>query len=241
MMVAIGIASQQAPAVAALATPVIVNEAPLSVGVGIGVRDAATLYYASQPTGQITFTLFQPGDTTCIGAAAFVSSVAVTANGRYVSPTTFYPTMAGTYRWKASYGGDARNRSATTSCSDLGALFVVAKRSPTIRTTATLSGDLTTTTAATALTGVGPTGPTGTMTFKLYGPNNIICLPPAAFTSTVAVAGNGTYTSPPVTPTLSGTYRWVASYGGDSNNYGGGNLCNDSANTVTIKAKAPAA
>ena len=38
------------------------------------------------------------------------------------------------------------------------------------------------------------------------------------FTTTKAVNGNGAYTSAAFTPTLVGTYRWVASYGGDANN-----------------------
>src|SRR5207247_801058 len=62
----------------------------------------------------------------------------------------------------------------------------------------------------------------GTITFTLYGPNDATCGNAAIFTNTKAVVssggGTGTATSDPFTPSQAGTYRWRASYSGDTNN-----------------------
>ncbi len=71
------------------------------------------------------------------------------------------------------------------------------------------------------LTGTGGAPAGGTITFKLYGPDNCTTL---AYTSpTVTVSGNGTYNSPDpqFTPTSAGTYHWVAEYSGSSPNTNG--------------------
>ncbi len=58
---------------------------------------------------------------------------------------------------------------------------------------------------------------TGTITFTLYLGNTLLN------TETVAVSGNGSYTTPtgytlPTTGTVTGNYQWDASYSGDTNN-----------------------
>ncbi|MFN0070502.1 MAG: hypothetical protein ACKVVP_03295 [Chloroflexota bacterium] len=61
--------------------------------------------------------------------------------------------------------------------------------------------------------------PTGTVSFKLYGPDDVDCSAPPVFTSPlVPVNGNGTYQSAGFTPTGIGTYRWKAAYSGDGTN-----------------------
>ena len=62
----------------------------------------------------------------------------------------------------------------------------------------------------------GGYNPTGTITFKLYAPDGTTVVD----TETATVNnGNGTYSTPNgYLPTATGTYQWVASYGGDSNN-----------------------
>ena len=42
----------------------------------------------------------------------------------------------------------------------------------------------------------------------------------------VAVSGNGNYFSGSFTPTIAGTYRWIADYSGDANNPSVTNACN---------------
>lgn len=68
------------------------------------------------------------------------------------------------------------------------------------------------------LTGTGGAPAGGTITFKLYGPNDCTIL---AYTSpTVAVSGDGTFNTPnpQFVPTAPGTYHWVAVYSGSSPN-----------------------
>ena len=81
----------------------------------------------------------------------------------------------------------------------------------------------------------GGANPTGTITFKLYGPNDATCSNTAIFTSTVTVSGNGSYGSTPAfTPTAAGTYRWIANYSGDANNNATSNACNGANENVTV-------
>jgi hypothetical protein len=73
----------------------------------------------------------------------------------------------------------------------------------------------------------GGDAPTGTIVFRLYGPDDLLCQDPPAFTSTVTVSGNGTYTSGAFTPSHSefGTYQWTADYSGDSDNNPASSAC----------------
>ena len=60
----------------------------------------------------------------------------------------------------------------------------------------------------------GGNNPTGTITFTLTSPSNTV-----VDTESVAVSGNGNYTTPiGSVPTQVGTYYWLASYSGDTNN-----------------------
>jgi hypothetical protein len=60
----------------------------------------------------------------------------------------------------------------------------------------------------------GGASPTGTITFTLIAPGGA-----TVDTETIAVSGNGTYSTPhSFVPAAAGTYQWVASYGGDANN-----------------------
>lgn len=73
----------------------------------------------------------------------------------------------------------------------------------------------------------GGDAPTGTIVFRLFGPDDLLCADPPVFTDTVTVSGNGTYTSDPFTPSHSefGTYQWTADYSGDANNNPASSAC----------------
>jgi uncharacterized repeat protein (TIGR01451 family) len=75
--------------------------------------------------------------------------------------------------------------------------------------------------------------PTGKITFTLYGPNDATCANAIA-TSTATVTGNANYNSDPFTPTLAGTYRWIANYSGDVNNEATTNACNGANENVIV-------
>jgi hypothetical protein len=91
------------------------------VALGGTVSDTATIATSSSsgPTGTMSFALFGPGAPTCTGAPVFTSSRPVQGNGSYTSDP-FVPTAPGTYRWVASYSGDADDASALTSCANPG-------------------------------------------------------------------------------------------------------------------------
>src|SRR5204862_4351481 len=85
--------------------------------------------------------------------------------------------------------------------------------------------------------------PTGLITFTLYGPNDLTCGNAAIFTNTKAVVssggGTGTATSDPFTPSQAGTYRWKASYSGDTNNAAIATACNDPGETSVVNQATP--
>jgi len=79
----------------------------------------------------------------------------------------------------------------------------------------------------------------GTITFKVYGPNDATCTGAVLDTKVANVSGPGNYPSGAVTPTAVGTYRWTAAYSGDDNNEAKSSPCNAANETSTVN-KAPA-
>jgi hypothetical protein len=119
----------------------------------------------------------------------------------------------------ASYGGDSNNNGVSGS---FGAEpEVVSNASPTLTTTPNPTVVASGTSAATLTDSAQLSGgyfATGTITFTLHDPNGIV-----VDSETVAVSGNGTYTTPtgytlPTTGTVTGIYQWDATYSGDANN-----------------------
>ena len=217
------------------ATPTLRTQASASTPVNSPISDTATLVGGFNPTGTITFNLYGPNDATC-ATSVFTSTKAVSGNGWYTSGS-FTPGVGqdGTYRWIATYSGDANNTApAASSCSDPNESVVVTpKAQPTLTTRASASVPVGGTISDTATLGSG-SSPTGTIAFTVYGSGDTTCTTPLA-TSRAAVSGNGSYSSAPFTATTPGTYRWVASYGGDSHNLTAGpTACNDPNESVTV-------
>jgi hypothetical protein len=97
-----------------------------STTAGGGIADTANLVGGNAPTGTITFGLFGPDNSNCSGTAVFTSTPTVAGNGSY-SSDPYTAVVAGTYRWVASYSGDANNNPATTACNDVNETsFVIA-------------------------------------------------------------------------------------------------------------------
>jgi len=79
---------------------------------------------------------------------------------------------------------------------------------------------------------------TGSITFRLYGPEDPTCSAAPAYTSAaVPVSGDGDYGSPAFTPTAAGTYRWTATYSGDDENEAVPGSC-DGAEAAVLVGKA---
>ena len=75
--------------------------------------------------------------------------------------------------------------------------------------------------------------PGGTITFNVFGPGDSSCATSLS-SSTATANGNGTYTSGTFTPSSPGTYLWVASYGGDSDNNGATASCGATGESVVV-------
>ncbi len=206
------------------------------------LTDSALLTGGSHPSGTITFTLLL-GSTTVDTETATVHGDAtyVTSKG-YTLLTT--GTVTGTYQWDASYGGDSANNSVSDT-NNAGEQVVVSDASPSLSTTPsptslTLSGPTppTLTDSATLSAGYHPTG---MITFKLFYGTTLVD------TETAGVHGNGTVSTPtgytpatpptdPNEPTITGTYQWQVSYGGDPNDKTASDLNNPGEQTVISSA-----
>jgi hypothetical protein len=218
--------------------PAISTQATSAVTIGQSISDQASISAGSSPGGTIVFRAYDPGDTSCANPPAFVSSaVAVSGNDDYDSPA-FTPSQAGTYRWRAFYSGDARNEAVSGACNDSGEISSVAQAAPAIASQA--GPGIVGQSISDQATLSGGVAPTGTITFKAYGPNDSGCAKAPAFTSTpVTVSGNGGYSSPSFTPTQVGSYRWIASYSGDTNNQSVAGSCNTANETSTVVRATP--
>jgi hypothetical protein len=183
----------------------------------------------------VTFELFAPGDVTCASTPVFASTVAL--SGATAQSVGFTQAAAGTYRWVATYNGDANNSSVRGNCGDATETRAVARAIPTIATQASGnivvgSGSLSDQATVTGI--VNPIGPQ-MVTFRLYGAADATCTGAPVFTSTVALSA-ATAQSASFTPVAAGRYRWVATYEGDTNNLSVSGACGDLTETATATA-----
>jgi hypothetical protein len=203
--------------VTTIKAPPMINTIPggtVTIGSGANLTDSATLSGGFNPTGTITFTLFDPSNV-----SVYTNVVTVNGNGTYdtstgTNPGGFLPDTVGTYHWVASYSGDANNNSVTSGMAD--EPETVIKATPMITTvpgpTVVLGSGVALTDTATLSGGFNV--PQGTITFTLFDPSNVV-----VHTEIVSVDGNGDYSTPDgFIPTVAGTFQWVATYSGDANN-----------------------
>ena len=215
--------------------PTLTTQASAATVVGGSISDTATITggNATIPTGTITFTLFGPDDATCGNTPIFTSTVPVSSgNGSYPSDP-FSPTEPGTYRWIASYSGDVSNSAVSTTCGDAAEAVVVSLTVPALSTAASGNVPLGGAISDSATLSNG-NSPTGTIRFDVFGPNDIGCSGGPAFTVTVPVSGNGTYSSGDFVPTAGGSYRFVATYSGDAANASVSTPCGDPAEVANV-------
>ncbi|MEA2217451.1 MAG: hypothetical protein QOJ35_77, partial [Solirubrobacteraceae bacterium] len=230
-----------------LAAPTIATTASADIAIGGGqLTDTATVSGRSTPLAGATidFRLYGPDDATCAGTPVFQSlNVAYPVAGGPVTSAAFTPASVGTYRWRATYSGDANNLMVAGACNDANENAVVRKATPTITTTASPNIQL----GAGTLTDHATVGgridaqPGATITFRLYGPGDATCTGTPVFAPAAVdypVAG-GSVTSAAFTPTQGGTYHWVATYSGDANNALVTGACNDANETTTVTTTPP--
>ena len=80
----------------------------------------------------------------------------------------------GTYRWIATYSGDANNSGVAGLCNDANENVTVGTANPTMATTAS-AGVAVGGNVSDSATIAGGFNPTGSITFTLYGPNDATC------------------------------------------------------------------
>jgi len=201
--------------------------------VGQPIDDTATLSGGDSPRGWITWYLYE-ANTGCVKSVDPVS-VPVDGDGMYTTPQ-ITPAYAGTYQWVAAYSGDDNNNPTSSTCDDVNEQSVLSKASPSIATTASSNtlGQPIDDTATLS----GGDSPTGALRWSLYSAGTG-CVTPLFTSTPVAVGGDGTYTSPSFTPTSAGTYQWVASYGGDTNNNSIASSCTDSNEQSVVSQASP--
>lgn len=232
----------------------------LSIGTGVtSVKDSATISLgggSATPTGSISFFLCKQDSGTCTTGGTAVGSTSI-AGGSFpktVSSPTAYVTSAGRYCWRAEWPGDAANGIPPASDSAATECFTVNPVTPTLSTSAgadVVLGNAVTDSATLGGTATRPANPVinltgtagpaadGTITFKLYGPSDTGCGDLVYTSPTVAVSGNGSYSSPApqFAPSAPGNYHWVAVYSGSSPNTSGvthNAACTDSDEDVTV-------
>jgi IPTL-CTERM motif len=224
-------------------TPTLSTVASPGGTVGVPISDTATLsgggIASAAPTGTIIFTLFSNALCSPANLVFTSSPVTVTGNGSFTSPP-FTPSVSGIFHWIATYSGDANNAPTATLCGSATESVIVAKATPTLSTVASSPGVTLGAAIFDKATLSGGNAPTGQIAFTVYGPNDTNCTTPTN-TSVVTVNGNGPYTSASFTPSLIGTYYWVATYSGDLNNASVITACANVSESVIVSAAVTAA
>ncbi len=220
--------------------------ADLALGAG-SLSDSATVggRGGSLAGATIDFRLYGPGDENCTSAPVFHPAlVSYPAAGGSVSSPAFTPTQAGTYRWTASYSGDANSLPSVSACNAPGEMTTVARATPALATVASADVALGAGTLSDSATVDGRYHPAAgaTVDFRLYGPDDPGCAAAPAFESLGVAypAAEAPVSSAAFTPALPGTYRWVASYGGDAANAAVTGSCGDPGETTVVSAAVPA-
>lgn len=179
----------------------------------------------STASGTVTYTLYSNNTCSTTLTATGSPSTKTVVNALVPDSTAVTLTTAATRYWKAVYGGDALNSSASSTCF----AFTVAKASPTVDlvvnpTVSPMKAGGTARGAAT-LTGA-TTAAAGTLVYTVYSDSD--CTTVRTMTSnpsTVTVANHVPPLSSALTFSSIGTFYWKAVYNGDTNNNGASSAC----------------
>jgi hypothetical protein len=192
------------------ATPAInTQQHPPSTQVGSSIADSATVTGGFDPSGTVTFNLYNNPNGT--GTPLFTDTEPLV--GGTATSAGYTATATGTDYWVATYNGDSYNNPVTSGPAS--EPVTITPATPSINTqqqppSATVGSSI-----ADRATVAGGFNPTGTVTFLLHNNPNGTGTP--LFVDTEPLVG-GTATSAGYTATATGTDYWVATYNGDSNN-----------------------
>lgn len=191
------------------ATPTLTGSAANTI-VGGTIHDEVSLSGGFSPSGEVTFSVYAPSDSTC---ATPLETSTVPIQSAHATSANFTTPQVGSFRWTASYPGDANNEAFDLVCNQIS---VVAKASPTLSGVATSFVEVgqSITDSVTLAAGFSPEA---NLVFRAYGPNDPTCATTPKYVATVSVSGNGPYIPLGFAPAR-GLYRWTVTYGGDANN-----------------------
>ncbi|MFL5874139.1 MAG: hypothetical protein ACJ75T_11810 [Solirubrobacterales bacterium] len=212
----------------AKATPTLTGSAS-SATVGGNIHDTVTLAGGFSPSGEVTFRVYGPGDTSC---ATSLETTTVPVSGVKATSADFAPQQAGSFRWTASYPGDANNEPSSLTCNAANQSSVVAKASPGLAGTAT-STPVEGSTITDQVTLSGGFAPGGQIVFRAFGPGDASCGSTPVYQATISVSGNGPYSPAGFSPGR-GLYRWTAQYEGDAGNQATALSCNASGQSSIV-------
>ena len=225
--------------------------------VALSWSPSGTFSYGTLNAGQTSppqaFTLTNSGSsataalkialTSVTGPASAFTKTADTCTGTSLGPkkscsvTVTYTAPATSQTDTATLTATSKKAAATATVTLAGA-SATAKASPALVTAPSAGG-----TAGTVLNDTGTlsggASPGGSITFNLYDPSHTGCTGTPAYTTTVPVSGDGSYTTANTTAaTAAGTWNWTATYSGDANNNPAASLCGAEQVTVTPAAAA---
>ncbi|MGO9581828.1 MAG: hypothetical protein ACLP36_03375, partial [Acidimicrobiales bacterium] len=186
------------------------SQLPTTATVGSSIADKATVSGGDNPTGSVTFNLYN--NATATGPALFTDTETLGTGGMATSKG-YTTTVAGTDYWVATYNGD--NNNPSVSSGNASEPVSITKASPMLSTKQKPATAAVGSSIADQATVSGGYNPGGTVTFKLYSNSSGTGTP--LFTDTEQLCG-GVATSKGYTATAAGTDYWVATYNGDSNN-----------------------
>jgi hypothetical protein len=211
--------------------------------VPIGSNISDTAYIQGAAAGQVTyvqFHLFAPGDGKCTGTDLYAGGRKAVTGSSSVTSDAIPASQAGDYHWTAqlfdaSSGGNLLD---TTGCGDMGETSHVTRTTPTLTTSAagpvTIGSSINDTATISGLT--SPDG-SGTITFTAYAPNadgsaDTNCSTMVYSKTVTGISADGAYGSGNFTPSgkapqIAGTYEWIASFSGDTNNAPTATKCGD--------------
>jgi hypothetical protein len=182
-------------------------------------------------TGTVTFSFWLDDVGTCAGNPMYVGDpqpvtqledFAYASSGEVPTSTQW---QTGSYFWKAEYSGDANYKPRVHPCGEPNEFTTLYEPNDELLMLTESSdqevavGEATFASASFDKPTAQDPDPTGSVTFRLYGPDDGDCQGPVISTSTnpiEAIEGHRA-ASDTFTPTHPGFYRWVASYSGDSN------------------------
>jgi hypothetical protein len=176
------------------------------------------------PSGEVTFYVCGPSASSCTSGGTQVGAVK-TLSGGTASSDSYTPTQAGSYCFRAEYGGDGNyggsKDGSATEC------FTVTSASSTTKTTPSSSsivlGNSITDTAVVTEGGLfsgiggGFPAPSGEVTFYVCGPGVTECATGGTQVGAVKTLSGGAAESDPFSPTQAGSYCFRAEYAGDGN------------------------